>query len=156
MKFNINDQLFLETLLMIIRGNTVKYSAIKMRKKYEEEKKLEEEINSLEEEINSDFLNTYYEKIQKLVEIKEKLVELRKEKVDGVMLRSRCRYKDLGESQDIRMCNKVILHTIYHLKNIYIKHPLLSQICSYGVFFPSDSRTSSKQPWSTSHQCSSH
>ena len=97
MKFNINDQLFLETLLMIIRGNTIKYSAIKKRKKNEEEKKLEEEINSLEEEINSDFLNTDYEKIQKLVEIKEKLVELRKEKVDGVMLRSRCRYQDLGE-----------------------------------------------------------
>ena len=46
MKFNINDQLFLETLLMIIRGNTIKYSAIKKRKKNEEEKKLEEEINS--------------------------------------------------------------------------------------------------------------
>ena len=58
---------------------------------------MEEEINSLEEEINSDFLNTDLEKIQKLVEIKEKLVELRKEKVAGVMLRSRCRYQDLGE-----------------------------------------------------------
>ena len=32
MKFNINDQLFLETLLMIIRGNTIKDSAIKKRK----------------------------------------------------------------------------------------------------------------------------
>ena len=43
---------------------------------------------------------TFYtdlEKIHKLGEIKEKLVELRKEKVDGVMLRSRCRYQDLGE-----------------------------------------------------------
>ena len=27
--FNINDQLFLETLLMTIRGNTIKYSSIK-------------------------------------------------------------------------------------------------------------------------------
>ena len=32
MKFNINDQLFLETLLMIIRDNTIKYSAIKRGK----------------------------------------------------------------------------------------------------------------------------
>ena len=31
-KFNINDQLFLETLLMIIRDNTIKYSAIKKGK----------------------------------------------------------------------------------------------------------------------------
>ena len=40
-KFNINDQLFLETLLMIIRGNTIKYSSIKRRKKGEHEQKLE-------------------------------------------------------------------------------------------------------------------
>ena len=33
--------------------------------------------------------------------------------------------------------------------------PKLSQICSYGIF-PRDPRTSSKQPWQTSHQCSSH
>ena len=36
--FNINDQLFLETLLMTIRGNTIKYSSIKKRRKLEEEK----------------------------------------------------------------------------------------------------------------------
>ena len=33
MKFNINDQLFLETLLMVIRGNMIEYSAIKKREK---------------------------------------------------------------------------------------------------------------------------
>ena len=33
--------------------------------------------------------------------------------------------------------------------------PKLSQICSYGIF-PRDPRTSSKQPWQTSHQCLSH
>lgn len=32
-QFNINDQLFLETLLMVIRGNTIKYSSVKKRKK---------------------------------------------------------------------------------------------------------------------------
>ena len=29
--FNINDQLFLETLLMMIRGNTIKYSSIRKK-----------------------------------------------------------------------------------------------------------------------------
>ena len=47
-QFNINDQLFLETLLMVIRGNTIKYSSVKNRKKIEEENKLEEEIRVLE------------------------------------------------------------------------------------------------------------
>ena len=64
-EFNINDQLFLETVLMIIRGNTIKYSSIKKRKKQEEEKKVEEEISKLEEDINSDLLNIELEKIQK-------------------------------------------------------------------------------------------
>ena len=32
-QFNINDQLFLETLLMMIRGNTIKYSSEKKKKK---------------------------------------------------------------------------------------------------------------------------
>ena len=54
-QFNINDQLFLETCLMIIRGNTIKYSSVKKRKKLEEENKLEEEIKVLEEEINNIF-----------------------------------------------------------------------------------------------------
>lgn len=54
-QFNINDQLFLETLLMVIRGNTIKYSSVKKRKKLEEENKLEEEIRVLEEEINNNF-----------------------------------------------------------------------------------------------------
>ena len=31
-QFNINDQLFLETLLMMIRGNTIKYSSEKKKK----------------------------------------------------------------------------------------------------------------------------
>ena len=34
LQFNINDQLFLETLLMIIRGDTIKYSSIKKKDRY--------------------------------------------------------------------------------------------------------------------------
>ena len=56
-EFNINDQLFLETLLMTMRGNTIKYSPIKKRKKLEDEHKLEQEIKQLEDEINNDFSN---------------------------------------------------------------------------------------------------
>ena len=58
---------------------------------------MEEEIGKLEEDINSDLLNIEVEKIRKFAQVKERLVEMRKEKIDGVMLRSRCRYQDLGE-----------------------------------------------------------
>ena len=39
MQFNINDQLFLETLLMMIRGNSIKYSSVKKKKKKRKENK---------------------------------------------------------------------------------------------------------------------
>ena len=60
---------------------------------------MEEEISKLEEDINSDLLNIELEKIQKLTKVKERLVDMRKEKIDGVTLRSRCRYQDLGENR---------------------------------------------------------
>ena len=96
-EFNINDQLFLETLLMTIRGNTIKYSSIKKRKKLEDEHKLEQEIKQLEDEINNDFSNIDDEKILNLSQKKTILSDIRKEKIEGVMLRSRSRYQDLGE-----------------------------------------------------------
>ena len=96
-EFNINDQLFLETLLMTIRGNTIKYSSIKKRKKLEDEHKLEQEIKQLEDEINNDFSNIDDEKILNLSRKKNILTDIRKEKIEGVMLRSRSRYQDLGE-----------------------------------------------------------
>ena len=96
--FNINDQLFLETILMTIRGNTIKYCSTKKRIKNEEEMKLEHEISELEDEINNDFSNVEENKILRLAQKKETLVEIRKEKIEGVMLRSRSRYQDLGEN----------------------------------------------------------
>ena len=95
--FDINDQLFLETLLMTIRGNTIKYSSIKKRKKLEEENKLEQEINELEEIIDNNFSNADEDKIKNLARKKEMLIEIKKKKFEGVMLRSRSRYQDLGE-----------------------------------------------------------
>lgn len=95
--FEINDQLFLETLLLIIRGNTIKFSSIKKRKSQEEEKKLENEIKLIEEEINSNFLTTTEERLQELEQKKNNLTEIRNDKIDGVMLRSRSRYEELGE-----------------------------------------------------------
>ena len=50
-----------------------------------------------EEIINNDFSNADEDKIVNLARKKETLIEIRKEKIEGVMLRSRSRYQDLGE-----------------------------------------------------------
>ena len=94
---NINDQLFLETLLMMIRGHTIKYSSIKKKQSLEEERKLQQEINDLEDEINNNILQISEETFQNLSLKKTRLTEIRKNKIEGVMLRSRTRYQDLGE-----------------------------------------------------------
>ena len=47
----INDQLFLETLLMMIRGNTIKYSSEKKKKRVKVETALEKDIKRLKNEI---------------------------------------------------------------------------------------------------------
>lgn len=88
---------FLETLLMIIRGETIKYSSLKKKKSMEEEKKLEDDIKGLENDINNNFQNINVEKLESLSQKKSSLIEIRQQKIDGVMLRSRCRYQDLGE-----------------------------------------------------------
>lgn len=95
--FSINDQLFLETLLMLIRGNTIKFSAEKKRKTQQEELKLESEVKQLEDELNENLQNISQEKIQQMQQTKAKLVNIRQQKIEGVMLRSKCRYQDLGE-----------------------------------------------------------
>ena len=95
--FNINDQLVLETLLVIIRGHTIKYSSFKKKQFLAEEKNLEEEILDLETRINDNLCNVTDQTIQTLSQKKKRLTEIRKTKIDGVMLRSRTRYQDLGE-----------------------------------------------------------
>lgn len=96
-KFEINDQLFLETLLLMIRGNSIKFSSIKKKKKQEEENKLEHEIKILEEEINTNLRNINEDTLREFDQKKTRLTEIRDEKIEGVLLRSRSRYQDLGE-----------------------------------------------------------
>ena len=96
-QFNINDQLFLETLLMMIRGNTIKNSSEKKKKRVKEEKALEEDIKRLENEICLNSINVNNQTVVNLVQKQNELVNLRNEKTEGVMLRSKCRYMDLGE-----------------------------------------------------------
>ena len=58
---------------------------------------MEQEIKQLEDEINNEISNIDDEKILNLSRKKPILTDIRKEKIEGVMLRSRSRYQDLGE-----------------------------------------------------------
>ena len=95
LNLNIGDQIFLVTLLMMVRGNTIKYSSIKKRQKNEQQNKIGEEIKELEDEINNNSADN--DEILNLAHKKEQLVEVRKDKIEGVTLLFRCRYQDLGE-----------------------------------------------------------
>ena len=53
--FTINDQLFLETILIEIRGKTISF--IIHKKKKQRENLLSEEINMLEQTLNEDTIN---------------------------------------------------------------------------------------------------
>ena len=96
-EFSINDQLFLETLLLMIRGSIIKYSSQRKKQRQEEEAKLEKDIKLIEEEVNANFLNLSEDVLDELESKKSLLNEIQKEKIEGVLLRSRSRYEDLGE-----------------------------------------------------------
>ena len=81
----------------MIRGSTIKYSSHRKKQRQEEEAKLEQDIKLIEEEVNANFLNLSEDVLDELESKKSLLNEIQKEKFEGVLLRSRSRYEDLGE-----------------------------------------------------------
>ena len=96
-RFIINDQLLLETILMMIRGETIKYSSYKKKNNEKEEKQLENEIQLLEQSVMNNLNEASADDIKTSDDKRNLLVELRKVKIEGTILRSACRYEDLGE-----------------------------------------------------------
>ena len=82
---------------MMVRGNTIKYSSEKKKKRLKEEKTLEEDIKRLENELYENGININNQTVADLVQKQNQLINVRNEKLEGVMLRSKCRYMDLGE-----------------------------------------------------------
>lgn len=88
-QFIIDDQLFLETLLLEIRGKTISYSSYKKKKINEKEKNLIAEITKLE--IN------YEQNLQSIQNKKKELENIRNHKLMGNIIRSRAKWLDEGE-----------------------------------------------------------
>ena len=97
-RFSVNDQLFLETLLMEIRGKTISYSSFKKKKQDKTEQTLIREITNLEESYDIQNEDTLQDK-------KRELLEIRQKKLEGVKIRSRARWVEEGEKTSNYFCN---------------------------------------------------
>ena len=98
--FNIGDQLFLETVLCTIRGATIAYASFRKRTRNNREKEIEEEINNIEK---LPYISD--ESKQNLLTLKDELIEYRKEKIKGVMVRTKARWIEDGEKPSKYFCN---------------------------------------------------
>ena len=92
--FSINDQLFLDVLLMEIRGKTISYATYKKKQISTQEKKLITEIEELEHKGDKDLLD------QK----KQDLIDIRQQHMNGVRVRSRAQWVDEGEKVTKYFC----------------------------------------------------
>ena len=99
-QFVINDQLFLETLLLEIRGKTISFASHKKKMEVTEENELVKNIEILES--NSDLDE---DSCQLLDEKKSQLELLRNKKLQGMMIRSRFQWIDKGEKPSKYFCN---------------------------------------------------
>ena len=90
-QFLINDQLFLETLLMEIRGKTISHASFRKKENNKLESSLIEEIKKLESNIQSQ------EKLDELELKKSELKILREKKMRGHYIRSRTQWIKEGE-----------------------------------------------------------
>lgn len=99
LQLTIDDQLFLETLLLEIRGKTISYSSFKKKEKVKLEAKLIQDINILEENLQT---NMEFDLIESK---KTELRLLRKEKLKGHFVRSRTQWIEDGEKPTNYFCH---------------------------------------------------
>ena len=99
-QFTISDQLFLETLLMEIRGKTIAYSSHKKKREMEAEDNLKKEIETLEKDVLNIENN-----VNKLENLKNDLQLLRSKKIEGMIVRSKVQWIDQGEKATRYFCN---------------------------------------------------
>lgn len=110
-QFSINDQLFLDVLLMEIRGQTISYSSYKKKTNDKKETQIMEDILKLEQNLTED-------KISELDLLKQELMEIRQTKIKGAVIRSRVTNLLEGEKPTKYFCS---LETHNYLSKIIPK-----------------------------------
>ena len=93
----INDQLFLDILLVEIRGKSISYASFKNKQRNCREKHLIKRIADSEE-------NTEINSTEQIENLKTELYDIRYEKLNGQMIRSKAQYIDQGEKPTKYFC----------------------------------------------------
>ena len=112
LELTISDQLFLDTLLMEIRKNSIEYSSKKKKEENKFEQQLEQEIKDLESKHNTSEVEK-----ELLSSKKNDLIEFRKKRINGIMIRSKARWSADGEKITKYFCNLEKRH--YVSKQMY-------------------------------------
>ena len=94
----INKQLFLDMLLLEIRGTSISFSVALKRKEREREKELEMLLVTLQ---NENIENNF----DKMQDLKKELKDIRDNKLKGMLVRSRARWVEEGEKASRYFCN---------------------------------------------------
>ena len=94
----IDDQLFLEMILLEIRGKCISYSSFKKKQLVRKENEILSEIKQLEEHLTND-------NVIRLEQRRQDLMDLRRKKVDGMIIRSRSRWIGDGEKNSKYFCS---------------------------------------------------
>ena len=96
-QFIINDQLFFDTILMEIRGESISYASFKNKQRNTRESILIKRIEELEDSID--------DKSRELLEnCKTELYDIRNDKLKGYMERAKAQYIDQGEKPTKFFC----------------------------------------------------
>ena len=103
LQLQINDQLFFEMILLHLRGKLIPYASHKKKISREKEKKIEEEIMLLEDNKINNPLD--FNILDQLDKKQKELEDSRKEKVEGLIIRSRARWYEMGEKSTKYFCN---------------------------------------------------
>ena len=132
LQFLIDDQLFLEVLLMEIRGRTISYSSFRKKQQNFKERNLQKEIQALEDQEIFDL---------ETLEVKKKeLEEIRLNKLKGSVIRSRAKWIEEGEKptkyffglENRNFISKIIPRIEKENGDIITKQDdILEEICSF-------------------------
>ena len=104
-QFVINGQLFLETLLMEIRGKTISFSSYKSKLNKNRESNLIQEIDRLQKLLNETNKD-------QLIELQHELENIRENKLKGYLIRSRAKWIEDGEKPSKYFCSLESSHYV--------------------------------------------
>lgn len=102
LQFTIDDQLFMEMLLLKIRGMTISHSSYKKKMQNETKVKLEKELKACKEECDT---NDSPDLLDRITHITQELESIRDNYIKGLLVRTRAKWVDEGEKPTKYFCS---------------------------------------------------